>query len=199
MVAMPKMGLAALLLIPNLNCFGATFCAVKVFVTDLAGKPAAAGVRLLDSEGKVVTEAVSERGEASFCDFGFGDHSIEVGANTYAHTIIPNVRVLFGRTLKYWVYLNEGGQGDVIPIGCTTYYRIASPQGERLPGASVTSEPPGIQVRADDYGRALVNLATHETFVLVFSKPGYAPARLDVDCTRPDFLERSITLSPDEK
>jgi len=182
----------------NFNCFCASFCAVRVLVTDHEGKPAAALVRLVDSGGKVVKQVIAERGEAEFCDFGFGDHSIDVGASTCAHIIIPHVRVVFGRTLTFRVYRNTC-RGDVSLIGCTTYFRIIDPGGRGLSGVSVSSDPPGVNSEDDDYGRVQINIDDNESRLLLFSKPGYVLTRVDFNCLRPAYAEQSVTLIPVEE
>lgn len=192
------MKFAMLILIAHAPCLGADFCAVKVFVTDVTGAPAVTLVRLSGSNGVVIDRVTSRKGEAEFCDFGFGSHSIDVAPNSYGHVIIPDVRLVFGTTFIYKVYLNFGGIGDQIPVACATYFRIASPHGDRLSGTTVRTEPAGIDLRADDFGRVLVQVDTYDSGVLEFSHPGYRPARIEYECLKPGYWERSVTLQPVE-
>ena len=197
-MAITSARLGALFLIAHLSCLGASFCAVRVYVTDLAGKPRIATVRLVDGAGKIVEQAISDHGEVDFCDFGFGDHSIEVAPGTFGHVVIPHVRVVFGMTLRYQVCLNTGGLGDIVLDGCTTYFRITSRDGKRLPDVLLSSEPPTVHSESDGFGRALVHLEMHAAGVIEFSKPGYIPVRVGFDCAKPAYLEESVALAPVE-
>lgn len=186
---------AVLILASGINCFCAPFCAVRVLVTDAAGRPASALVRLLDNAGRVVKEVVAENGTAAFCDFGFGNHSIEVGPSTCSHIIIPNVRVVFGRTLIFRVYRNVCG-GDVTLLGCLAYFRVADIYGSNLAGVSLTSEPPGIGLQTDEYGRAQASIDRGDSRTLIFAKRGYTETRLSYECAKPAYMERAVILSP---
>jgi len=186
--------LAILVALSISHALGAGFCAVRVLVTDETGKPSPAQVRLLDNTGSVVREVIARNGSAEFCDFDFGDHTIDVGGGPCTHVLIPGVRVLFGRTQAFRVYLTGCSIMDVQLIGCSTFFRVTGPHGEALAGVSVKSDPAGVVAETDEYGRALVGIDHKESRILVFSKPGFLPIRLSLDCSRPAYGERSITL-----
>lgn len=191
--------LAVVVLVSSVDSSGAGFCAVKVLVTDGAGKPATASVKLVDSRGEVVRQASSANGSVEFCDFGFGDHYIEIGASTCAHIIIPHVRVLFGRTQLFRVYNNQCTIGDVSLIGCASYFRVTAPSGEGLPRVTITSEPAGVRSETDDYGRAQINIDSGESRLLEFSKAGFVPIHIELNCPKPKYAEQSVMLKPIER
>src|SRR5689334_20241327 len=70
--------------------FASDFCAITITVVSPGGEVTQYPfpVTLRDSSDKVVEEAVLQNGKASFCDFGFGDHSLVVGEEMGCSPII---------------------------------------------------------------------------------------------------------------
>src|SRR5580704_1285030 len=74
------------------------FCAANVFVTDTSRNPVQTTVRLIDPGGKVIeSHTTSVDGSAEFCDFGFGDHTIQIG-EACGFVSITDVRVHYSQT-----------------------------------------------------------------------------------------------------
>lgn len=177
----------------------ADFCAVKVFLVDMDDRPASALVELMDSHGRVVQQSTADKGEASFCDFDFGDHSIIIGGTTCSSLIIPHVRLTLGKPQIFKEYLNPCTGGDGILVACQFYFRAISQGGDRLPAVEVGSEPPGISSTTDRYGRAQINIPVGGSRVVLFSKSGYLQSRINLICTEPRYSEKAVILSPLQK
>src|SRR5689334_4705056 len=122
---------------------GADFCALTVTVVDPGGGRTTLPlpVALLDSSGSVVQRTILERGQASFCDFGLGDHSVVVGSDlSCSPVIVQHVRLVFGHHQNLYVVDNElecPGNWDGGSLNCGFYLRIRSETGEKLGGAEL--------------------------------------------------------------
>jgi hypothetical protein len=179
------------------NC--ADFCAVRVLLTDSGGVPTSALVELLDSSGHLVQRSLAERGEAQFCDFDFGDHSISVGGTTCGQVLVPHVRVHFGVTQIFKVYVNRCAVGFELLDMCIGYFRVTAPSGKPLESVSAASEPVDIVLNTDRYGRAQILVPPNESRLFVLSKPGYTSERIELKCATPEYTERKVVLKPIEK
>ena len=182
----------------KLNCFGATFCAVRILATDRSGDPAPASAELVDSAGHLVKSVAARDGELDFCDFGFGEHTINVSTGTCGAITIHQVRLIFGRPQVYRVYANMC-RGDVFLVGCSTYLRVVGADGGGLSGVSVTSDPPGLHLKADEYGRVLLIVDYRDSRTSILSKPGYMGATIRIDCSTPAYKEQGVVLKSSEK
>jgi hypothetical protein len=191
-----SVAIAVLILCGSSAAIGADFCAVRVVVTSEGGSPAPALVELRDEKGATVERSLAPGGVAEFCDFEFGLYSIAIGGSTCGAIVIPNIRLRFGVTQVYRVYLNRCG-GDSIPRGCSIYFRIADRDHQPLAGTSVSSSAiGGSKTTADSFGRAQVWIPPGTAEMYDFSKDGYASTKFEYACSKPAYLERAITMAP---
>jgi hypothetical protein len=190
------LAIAVLLLCGCSTAWCADFCAVRVLVMGWSGSPAPALVELRNARGETVDRSLAPKGVAEFCDFDFGLYSIAVGGTTCGAAVIPDIRLRFGVTQVYRVYLNRCSVWDSIPAGCSIYFRIADEQHRPLGGAMLTSTGTGGKATADSYGRMEITIPEGTTRKFEFTKEGYRPASLQYACEKTAYEERPIVMSP---
>ena len=192
--------LILVLAIAYLRLYAAEFCAVKILLVDVHGKPGSALVELRDASGKTIQEDFGENGEAQFCDFGFGEHSIRVGGTSCASVIIPGIHLDMGNPQTSRVYLNPCGSGERVLLGCRVYFRVTSQGIPPLPlaGVVISTTPNTKRAETDTYGRVQIDLSVSKSYSITFDKAGYSKTTTAIDCTKPKYTERSVRLATQE-
>jgi hypothetical protein len=181
-------------------CRGETFCAVQLSVKFPDGTPVPAAIAdLIDPNGQIAQSRRVVQGSASFCDFGFGRHSIRIHAldSDCASTLIENIRLEYGYNQKLSVIFNSCPfEGDAAGNACFTYIRVISEAGQALPGVMVSDSMDRSGVATDSYGRTEVNVHVGSRSDFELRKPGFRPATMHLEC--PAFgrgvKERLVTL-----
>jgi hypothetical protein len=166
------------------------YCAVKVVIWDnpANGIP----VELIGPEGKVVSQTLTRYGEADFCDFGFGRHSIVVAPNSCLPVMLQNIRLRFETQILH-VTLNpcphyQGTQG------CEIHFRISAISGKPLPSASIDVVGLSDPFIADRYGRARAGLLPGSTGTFTISARGYQTQTLKLTCRNSVEIDQSVVL-----
>ncbi len=169
-------------------------CAVRVAVVYPGGLPANTEVRLLDPAGKVVATRMSWQGEASFCDFGFGEHTIVVGGERCGSVMVRGIRV-HPESQRFHVVLNRCAEraGYGFPPACLVYFRFSARDG--IPLQAQVSMPNDSRVLvADRYGRLWVGAEEGAAQEYVIAAAGYAPKRVVVQCNEMKLIEKAVVL-----
>ena len=174
-------------------------CAVRVTVTFPGGQPASTEVRLIDPKGKMVSVAETWDGETSFCDFGFGEHTIVVGGDECGSVAIRRVRVR-PQSQHFHVVLNRCAEeaSHRYPPGCLVYFRVSSQDGTGL-AATVTLVERSWSVDTDRFGRLWVGIFEGTTREYVVHAPGHAAERVSVSCRHQQSIERAVVLTPNAR
>ena len=187
--------LAACLCLGGLSLFGADTCALTLQLFSYDGRPASnAWVELRDSEDKVVLRTLMEGPTLRICDFGFGPHSLRVGASWGLPVTVSNLRLLLKAPLNIKVVLNSTNYTGGMGSGCLLYLRVADRAGQPVPGADILqSNFPGTSAKADSFGRyqALYG-GTNE---IVVRKEGYEDSRTVVACKDREQLDRGVVIT----
>lgn len=178
------------------------FCAVTVLVVDNAETPLRVPLRLTGPDGKIVAVASTDKdGRASFCDFGFGDHSIEVYPDALNSVMIRRVRLAYLSHQDFKVILTVpkyGGEraGDA----CLAYFRVASASGHAGSGVLVQIAGQLPDVKTDTYGRALrlIDSSAQDTAV-TFSGPRYETQTIHISCAGRFQVEQLVVMKLKEK
>jgi hypothetical protein len=154
-------------------------------------------VELRDENGRTEARSLAPQGVAEFCDFGFGLYSVAVGGTSCGAVVIPSIRLRFGVTQVYRVYLNRCAVWDSIPQGCSVYFRVSDKDHHPLGGTAATSKAiGGGTTTADSYGRAQIWMSPGTTETFDFTEGGYAPTSLRYTCVKPGYDEKMIVMSP---
>ncbi len=177
---------------------GQDFCALRVIVTYRGGALASGQpVRLLDSSGKEVGRQETWRGEASFCDFGFGEHTLVVGRDDECGRVMIGGIRLHERPQELEVIKNlcAAPPSDRYPPGCLVYFRVASRDGVKL-RATVQTPAGRVLAETDKYGRAWVGAREGFTEDYLVISEGYEPAKVTVRCENQRDIEQEVLLQP---
>jgi hypothetical protein len=179
------------------------FCAVRVDVRRPNGNAVSRGVaELVNSNGNVVESRAVSQGSVAFCDLDFGVYSIRIHTlDGCGGTVIEGVRGIYGLPQQLKSVLNScpGGE-DGLANSCFTYVRVKFDSG--APAADVAISMTGArQLRfTDRYGRVQLAVNTGQQHDVVFSKAGFAPEHLTLNCRTPSsgVKEAYVTLKPDK-
>ncbi len=172
------------------------FCAVKVHVVDSLGRPASATARLAGADGRVAEVARVVSGEVAFCDFGFGEHTIQIGEGCGSVTL-NGIRLVHGIAQQFDVLLNAcltGGDGGVYPPGCLLYVRVSSGDGSKLAQAEAVDSVGITTFHADSFGRLFIGLNSGTSEILRIGAPGYRPEAVNASCRETETIERGVQL-----
>ncbi len=184
-----------LLCVLCLGCLAAAddSCAIRVQVSDEEGRPLDVRLELMDPSGKTVAHTHSWQGEAQFCDFGFGEHSILVGGDTCNSVLIRKVRVAYPDPQTFKVVLTICPGGHFMGTACGAYFRVTDEGGE--PAVAVAVQVEGVtQSITDRYGRALALIRLRRTEKVTFSYEPYETKTIEVNCKGLGQIERRIVL-----
>lgn len=201
--------LAAILVVTGFAA-GAANAAPCSLIVDIAfpnGRPASLNtVELEGPDGKIVATAKLENGDAKFCDFGFGKHTVVIDRGKCAEMRVGNLEADFSRTQRLRVILSRcptphiyGGvlrtaNGESLGPACQMSLRVSDPEGAPVEGARLADESGAILQEADQFGRILhIMLAGNELKGAV-AAPGFEPHTLDLMCNGTRQL--TVTLHP---
>jgi hypothetical protein len=176
-----------------------TFCAVTVRVVDEDENPLrAVAVELVDPQDRTVERRITANdGTASFCDFGFGQHSVIVDKNAAASVVVRNITLAYGVPRKILVVLNRGITEFALiskhgPL-CSAYLRISNDRGEPIAAARVAVGSDTTTV--DEFGRVMFGVPIQkDPTPVVISAPGYHKNRLAVPCEKLRSFQREVVL-----
>lgn len=163
----------------------ANVCALEVHVVGRDSTPKdAVKVHLRDPKGQVVDEATTINGIASFCDFGFGPHSLSVGDADCMPIIVKNIRIDFEATQSIRVLDNECRGGDGGTNACHIRFRIRDSRNSTpIERASVVVGE-ALRWHSDKYGRVTVGVLQGRTNTFKIEASGYEDLSLQFGCTR---------------
>lgn len=181
--------IVAILGLPELLAGGqdTSFCALTISVLREAGSPVpAAHIDLIDPSGKVVQSQNTVEGRASFCDIGFGYHSIRVRSDRpltdICETTVKNVKAIYGRSQHIDIIMNICLYGaQTAGNACPTYLRISSPDGEKLHNVKIHWGDSQTFV-TDEYGRTQIGIGTESTAELTIEKEGFVTQKTSIAC-----------------
>jgi hypothetical protein len=175
----------------------APHCAVTVIVKEPNGQPwiGNTDVALLNGDGDVVQKKTLVDGRVTFCDFGFGLHSIMIGTPTRCgSTQILNVRFLFPAEQVFVATLNIcmqfGGSG--IAGGCFLNLRAIDQDGRPVPYPVATS--PGRAQSGTVGGFIPFGLPLNETTRVRITASGFNEVLIDKQCPEPALHEQVIVM-----
>jgi hypothetical protein len=189
--------LSLLPLVTALHAQTGTFCAVTVEVTGPDNLPIqSTWMELLGPDGKVEARNQMDGPIYRLCDFGFGQHSLRVGANECFPVTISNLRVRFGDPIFLKVHLNACSGGEEITNACRIYFRIVDDGGKALPGTRTALQGLASSLTADKYGRVQTFLPKDHTMTYSFLKPGFEAGSAQLACTERREVDRVIVLTP---
>lgn len=174
------------------------FCALRVLVTHTGGElPYDTVVRLLDPSGKEVAREQTWRGEASFCDFGFGEHTLVVGRDDECGRVaVYGIRLRLHTQFSHVVNnLCTPPFSHRYPPSCLVYFRVASRDGVKL-RATVQTPAGRVLAETDKYGRAWVGAREGFTEEYLVISEGYEPAKVTVRCENQRDIEQEVLLQP---
>ena len=177
----------------------ADFCAVKVSVVDQAAKPVATAIQLIDPSGRVVERVYARTGEAEFCDFGFGPHSIRVGDERCGGVTLDRIGLRRGQTQRFNVILQDctiAIDGGRCPLSCEIYLRVSSDNGEKLKESEVSIEGNPLIIHVDSYGRIWLSILKGSSENLRITAPGYQEKTLHLFCKDKETLQEMVQLTP---
>lgn len=170
------------------------FCALTLEVSGIHGEVIRGVTAALKNEtGNIVQQQLVEGRFVQFCDFGFGRHSLVLqnGCSMEIH----DVYIKFGIEQKLKAIVNPcrgPSGGDVLGNACFTFVRIASDNGEPIPGARLASSKQ--QRTADSYGRARVVVAEGDEQAFTVSKNGFETVSFKSGCPRVDLGKDQIVV-----
>jgi len=178
--------------------FSEDFCALRITVVSTEGEVTQYPfpVALLDPSDKVIERTVLRNGQASFCDFGFDDHSVAIGYEEEegcSPTIIRHLRLRLGYHQELKVIDNPCKGWGFSSFNCGFYLRIRDDTGQKLAGAEIWSNGK-VLLRADGYGRAHVAVMNGTTRESEVKSPGYRSEQIHLSCGRDQQFEREIIL-----
>lgn len=175
------------------------FCAVTVVVTDHRGtRLNSIPVELHDSHNVVIARTETSNGIATFCDFGFGEHSIAVGGDSMGSVVVRRVKAVYGYDQKLTVVLNSMVSERAL-IGsptriCSLYLRVSSENGDPVGGAQVSVVGSPMSVLTDSYGRAFFGIAAQQKSTIRIMAPNRNAETFDVICHELEEIERPVVL-----
>jgi len=177
--------------------FGSDFCALSITVVSPNGLtiPYPLPITLVDSTGRVEEQTTTRDGKASFCDFGFGDHTVIVGSEEGCGSVVmPHIRLRLGSHQELKIVHNIcSGVGEGGRLNCAFYLRIRSDNGQKLAGAELWSQG-NLLLKADQYGRALVPVTKGTTREYEVRSPCHQNDEIHLSCTHNEESEREVIL-----
>lgn len=169
------------------------FCAVRIQVSDKEGRPVDVPVELIDPSGKTVARTHSWQGDAEFCDFGFGEHSILVGGDACNSVLIQKVRLHYPEPQVFKVVLTFCPGQHFMGNVCRVYFRVVDEAGD--PAVAVAVQVQGVlRSRTDRYGRALTLIRLERIETVTFSYEPYETKAIEVSCAARAPIERLVVL-----
>ena len=172
------------------------FCAVRVTIFEPDGEPVSPPVTLTDAGGKVVQSFSAVNGQAEFCDFGFGEHTIHIGGDECGSVTLPHISFVFGVPQEFEVVLNPCFRGgdEGRRAACVVYFRVSSADGKKLGAASAAE---GSRVaHADRYGRIFAAAPNGGSQDYRISAPGFVEKTVHVACKSFETIQRAVELAP---
>jgi hypothetical protein len=168
---------------------------VTLEVTGPRGEPlTGVWIELVDPSGHIVLREATQEPEHKICDFGFGPHTLRVGANECLPVAISNVRVVFGHPVTLKVILNGCGYREEMRSACLVYFRTVGEDHMPIPGVSLSPRlnTPGA-TETDGFGR-WQGLVLRGGQDVSFTKPGFAPAATHLQCGRDEELDVEVVM-----
>jgi len=173
------------------------FCAVTLKVTGSKGEPiTSTWIELVDQSGRIVRREMMRGTEHKICDFGFGPHTLRVGANECLPVSISNLRVVFGFPLSLNVTLNSCGYMEQMRSVCFLYFRTVNEEHE--PEPSVRFSPQWISDKpseTDGFGRWQGWFQGDRN--LTFTKTGFAATAMHVQCQQNEEVDVEVVMKKD--
>lgn len=160
-----------------------TFCAVSVTILNASGKQMLTGsAKLISPSGEAIDDQKVESGVVRFCDFGPGDHSIQIESGSCQTTTIGRVRMLYRFPQALTAIVNcIGGTGDGSGNACYTFVRVRTSDQHALRDVIIESDK---QTRVtDEYGRTDVSVPRGKTQTFHVQKVGFVPRTLVLACS----------------
>ena len=170
------------------------FCAVTVNIVNHAGQPAAARIRLVDPQGKIVRDFRAD-GHAELCDFGFGEHTIEIGNPNCQFITLHRIRLIYNVPRYFtvvWDGCMSGIEAMTLPPSCIAYFRVSAMSGR--PFGSTGFDEEWFQTRCRRCLRSYFygDPECGHTEDITISAPGYTPKTLHVACRRYEIIEEGV-------
>ncbi len=168
------------------------FCALTVNIVGWDGAPNnRTWIELLDPTGKVELREMAEGPSVKICDFGFGEHTLRVGANECFPVAISGLRVVFGSPISLKVVQNACSYRNM-RNACLGYFRIVDIDGKPIANVGfspgLTLAPP----QTDSHGRWQgLFKGSHD---LTFTKTGFEPERAHVECRADEEVDQTIIM-----
>lgn len=170
-------------------------CALTVKLIDQRSNPIRALklVQLFDSSGQIVGAKTASDGAASFCEFGFGAHTITVGGDEECGRVeVSNLKYDPLLDQVIFVVVNHCMVANRISNGCLAYLRLVDSQGKPVLG--------GISVSGDEESRSfrsslfIHSVALGRKLEIGFRVDGYKPNKVIIDCSGLQIIERDIVM-----
>jgi hypothetical protein len=181
-----------------------SFCAVKLSAESINGLPVqSAFAELIDPSGKIIQRREIVKGQADFCDFGFGYHAILIRGKTDddCQTIVKNVKVVYGLSQQIKVILHSCLEYRISDMAnaCFIYLRVSSLAGEQLQGVNIHRDN-GQPLFTDEYGRARIGIPVFSAKDVAFSKNGFETQKVHIECQyTPVEKDMTIEMRPVNK
>jgi hypothetical protein len=172
-------------------------CAATVIVKEPNGQPWLGNteVALLNRDGDAVQKKTLVNGRVTFCDFGFGLHSILIGSPTRCGSAqILNVRFLFPAEQVFVATINMCKQfgGSGIAGGCFLHLRAVDQDGHPVPNPVATSS--GRAQSGTAGGFIPFGLRLNGTTRVRITAPGFQEAVIDKQCPVPALHEQVVVM-----
>ena len=161
------------------------FCALRGTVEYFNGTPAeSVPVKLLDHSRKLVSQTTTAGGTFEFCDFGFGEHSIEVGEGC-GTTLITGVRLVYDQTQRFRVVFNFCLGEHVSGTGCRMYIRVVDGKRQPIGGVRIPMSWRS-DIVSDVYGRMAIGVSMGRSASITLQKEGYKTHVVETRCLGKD-------------
>jgi hypothetical protein len=178
---------------------GSEFCAVKVRVIDPVGELVSVPVDLVGSDGRVIESTRTVNGEAEFCDFGFGEHTIRVAEGQCGFVTLNRIRLVYAIAQRFDVILNPcfiGAETMRYPPSCLVYIRVSSDNGKKLINAEAVVQGNKRTYHTDIYGRLFLAAPNGASTVFEIRAAGYIDKTVPISCQSYETVEKSVQLTP---
>jgi hypothetical protein len=167
-------------------------CAVTVRVVGTGGEAVNfTQIQLIDPSGRIVLNEIMQESEYKICDFGFGVHTLRVGANECLPVSISNLRVDLAHPLYLTVVLNTCSY-RVMRSACRAYFRTVDDAGKPIAGVAFSPALSDLPQVTDQYGRW--QGLFKGTKLLQFSKSGYVSRSAMIKCIDNEEVDAEIVL-----
>lgn len=161
------------------------FCAVKIEIQSLSGEDTdGLEVRLLNADGERVATSFVRDGTATFCDFGFGKHSVRIDTPYHHSVSIHDIELEPGKTQLFKVVLSvrlsyQASGGNA----CMAYLRVLSTDRKPIQRPVVAFAPEfDYRVIGDEYGRAIFLVPLElKSRVVIYSR-SHKPREVRLEC-----------------